>query len=148
MILTAVSFAGGGSLFAGQKMQAIMNNAEIGRELSLDELLQQFRHQRERLVRQGSKDGQPHLVKNKIKILDGKISFLETQMKKHPKAVSAAPAVSAVKNVPAIQKPAPASPRPAPAVSKPKAPVSVPWRSYAKPEPRRRIFLAQKITPL
>ncbi len=124
------ALAGGADpVFAGQKMQAIMNNTDIGRELSAGELLQQFRTERERLIRQRAKDKQPHLVKNKIKILDGKISFLESQMHTRPASKPAKVLVP--------QKPVVSAPKTARSV------INVPMRPYARPEARRRIFVAR-----
>ena len=136
LLLIAGLLGDGGSLFAGQKMQAMMNNgAEMGRELSTNEvLLEQFQTERAQLLSRKSKDTPPHLLKNKIKILDGKISFLESQLK-HGKPASA-PKKPAVKAVVTAPKPVTSQ------TVQRKAPISLRLKPYARPEPRHRIFVA------
>ena len=81
--------------------------------MSPDEtLLMTYQKEKEELLRDPAKSGPAHLLKNRLKILDGKINFLQQQIK--------------------LTRPH-AAPRPAPALK---------LKPFAAMEPRRRIYVA------
>ncbi len=106
-------------LFSSQKMRTMARGNDLERAMSANEsLLIRFQNEKKRLLQSKNKNREQYLLKNKLKILDSKIIFLESQLKRtHPTKV----------NKQIVLKKNPIVPR---------------WRPYAKPELRRRIFLA------
>ena len=122
-LLVSVLIADCGILFASQKIRPIMNDADLGRDLSTnEELLMEFQKQKQALLRRKSKDNSPHLLKNKLKILDGKISFLRDQMsrsKSTPIEIRTIQPIVSKKTVPVVK--AKPMPRPVAIVPQPYA---------------------------
>lgn len=99
------------TLFSAQKTQQMSRSSDMDRALSANEaMLRRFEKERADLIRNKIEDKEPHLITNKLKVLDGKITFLERELKR----------VKQVKKTPWVLQ----------------------WRPRAKPELRRRIYLA------
>jgi hypothetical protein len=121
------------TLFSSQKAQQMSRQSDMDRALSANEsMLRRFEKEREDLLRNRTQDDEPHLVTNKLKILDNKIMFLERELDrgKH------------TNKTPVVLQKTPVTLQKKPQTGLQKTPVTLQWRPYAKPEPRRRIFLA------
>mgnify|MGYP001577511422 FL=1 len=98
--------------------------ATDGMEMTLsakERMLKNFKQERQELIKNRAKE--PHLFKNRLRILDGKIDFLQKEVKRQKARVGPAPA------------------KPAKIVAKP---IKVRLKRSAPMEPRKRYFLAKK----
>ena len=117
--------------FASKRMEQISRSNDVDRALSANEsMLMRFRQERDELVRSRPKSKEQHLYKNRLKILNSKIDFLEKELARRSASPAKQPAFVASARKEAA--------RPAPALK----PLSVRWKAYRKTEPRRGYLMA------
>lgn len=150
LLITLVSglFFQSPGLAASQKMNQMPQVNEIERALASggmemtgsmkERMLKNFQKERQELYKNRGKE--PHLFKNRLKILNGKIDFLENEVRRmkprvKPAAVAAKPAM--VRSVAPVT--VPAKPAAVPVVK-----LKPGLKGYAPPESRKRHFLAMK----